>query len=551
MARQLVLILTCILATASLSQATQASDTVTLSVQDEVSGATSLQEFSTGSAADSDAVEPIAGGDRDATILWHRHFEDPIYTSCGIIEDAEMTFAGNWLNPIEQIEAIPLLSDGSALWTSPGTEFYTDAGRQGWLVAAVDINTSDSTAVISGWMPGSSTPVWSHTVHPCRSMTYAGWASRKPIQVADDGSTVAVALVMYTETGEQRGHLFAFDSADGSTLADWEFPAGNVVATALSSNGRFVAMAGWPTLYVYDLTLGTLRWSGPIGSGNDALAISADGEYVSWGWTTLNLRRWNGSSYAYYWSHTPGSGYYLGQCAFSPHDEFAVAWDNGNNMVNEISVELFTLSTMDQLWHYDYQGTPPSTHVDITTSMVFSPDGNRIAVGSWGGSFPEIHVFDRNSPDPIYTLDTPGSIFDIDIVDMTPSGHYVTACGKGVHAGTSGRGGDFYAIAVSENASDLPSGSAHGSLTSVYPNPLGKISTISFALEGPSEISLRVYDLTGRMVRELDRGIRAEGTHELHWRGDDSMGRPLPAGVYFLRLTEGSNTSSRKIVLVD
>ncbi len=516
-----------------LGQGTEALQVLSASVSEEIPSA------------------PVPGGRRDGTILWHRHFVDPIYTSCGISEAAGMAFAGNYLNPPKQVEAVPLAGDGTPDWTHSGSEFYVDASRLGEVLAAVDIDLSDSTAVISAWDPTSATPLWSHEVGPCRSLTYAGWASRKPIQVSDDGSTVAVALVTYTETGQQRGHLYAYEAATGAILADWEFPDGNVVATALSADGNIMAMAGWPTLYVYDLGLGALRWSGPIGSGNDALAVSSDGEYIAWGWTTFNLRRWNGSSYAYHWSHTPGGGTYLGQCAFAPEDQFAVTWDNGNDMVNEVSVELYTLSTLDLLWHYDYQGTPPSTHVDIPSSMVFSPDGSRFAVGSWGGSFPEIHVFDVAEPTPVYTLDTPGSMFDIDIVEAPSGGHYVTACGKGVHAGTGGRGGDFYAIEIPGQGTGVDLDFDTHLCAEVYPHPVRGVSTISFALEEAGDVELSLFDISGRKMRAWKSGERSAGRHQISWSGDDDAGRALPAGVYFLRLREGSRHLGRKIVLID
>ena len=540
----IILIASTLLAHSSLAEgvATESMETA--------QGSASSSSFSTLPDLHSFEKTAIAGG-RDGALLWTRFHEDPIYTSCGISEVADMAFAGLYLNPPKQVEVVPLLGNGTPDWTYSGSEFYVDASHLDDVLAAVDIDLSDSTAVISAWVPGSSTPLWSHEVGPCRSLTYAGWASRKPIQVSDDGSTVAVALVTYNETGEQRGHLYAYEADTGNTLADWEFPTGNVVATALSSDGNIMVMAGWPTLYVYDLALGALRWSGPIGSGNDALAVSSDGDYIGWGWTTFNLRQWNGSSYTSHWSHTPGGGLYLGQVAFAPGDQFAVSWDNGSNMVNEVSVEMYELATLDLIWHYDYQGTPPSTHVDIATSMVFSTDGNRLAVGSWGGSFPEIHVFDANSPAPVYTLDTPGSIFDIDIIDAPGGGHRVAACGKGVHAGTGGRGGHFYAIDIPGGGTAVDLDLSTAAKTDVFPNPMGSGSTISFTLDRNVDASLKVYDLAGRLVHEIAAGEREAGRHQLNWDGHDQCGMRLPAGVYFIKLNDGTRSRATKVILID
>jgi hypothetical protein len=395
-------------------------------------------------------------------ILWHRHFDDAMYSTVGLSSPAGLAFAGTYLNPPKHVEATPLLGDGTEEWTFAGTRLMVDASRDGEVLAAVDHVESDSTATIMEWQPDSSTPLWSYVVYPCRTLVWQGWASRKPIQVSDDGSTIAVTTNMYTPEG-QRGRLNVFEAGNGIPVVEYDLPdpAGNVTATAISSNGEFVAMVAWPNVYVYDCIGQILRWSGPLPSGNDALAISGDGQYLAWGWSTFYLREWTGSSYELLWSHNPGSGYYVGQCALTTDETaLAVSWDNGSTYPNEVTLDLYELPSLDLIWQYDYTGSPGGTdplagspignparqHVDIPSQMCFSPDGERLAVASWGGSFPEIHIFDRAAPEPLFTLDTPGSMFDIDIFTTETGKTYVSACGKNVHAGQGGRGGDLYTI---------------------------------------------------------------------------------------------------------
>jgi WD40 repeat protein len=257
---------------------------------------------------------------------------------------------------------------------------------------------------------------------------------------------------MYTPGG-QKARLYVFEAGNGDPIVEYDLPdpAGNAAATAISAGGEYVAVAAWPNVYVYDVYGQTLRWSGSLPAGNDALAISGDGRYLGWGWTTFYFREWTGSSYDLLWSHSPGSGYYVGQCALTnAGDALAVAWDNGSTYPNEITLDIYDLPSLDLRWSYEYAAPPGAApvpqHVDIPSQMCFSPDGERLAVSSWGGSFPEIHVFDTASPEPLYMLDTPGSMFDIDVITTGAGTTYVTACGKNVHAGQSGRGGDLYAI---------------------------------------------------------------------------------------------------------
>ncbi len=509
-------------------------------------------------------VIPLRGGSREGTILWHRHFDDAIYTSMGISDPAAMASAGTYWMPPIHVETTPLAGDGTAAWTYAGTKLFVDMCRGGEHIAAVDFDDSDSTAVIRAWHAGSSTPLWTYVVHPCRSLTYQGWASRKPIQVSDDGSTIAAAIVMYTDEG-QRGRLFVFDADSGTPTDDYDFPDGNVVATAISSTGDFIAMAGWPTIYVYDRELSALRWSGPIYSGNDALAISGDGTYLAWGWTNFYLRQWNGSTYTSAWTQS-GAGSYVGQCALSTDEStLALSWDNGSSFPNEVVVRLYSLPSLELLWEYDYDGGAPKQprtdgsggrqtreHVDMPSAMIFSPSGEHLAVGSWGGSFPEIHIFGRSAPEPLFTLDTTGSIFDIDVVTAPDGTAYASACGKNVHAGQGGRGGDLYAIEIPAEPTDVAdTDGAHTGfgLRGSVPNPFNPVTRIAYALSHSGQVRLTVHDPAGRLIRSLDIGRREAGQHTIGWDGISDVGAPVASGVYFVRLRSAGRTSTMKLVL--
>ncbi len=500
-------------------------------------------------------LQPVFGGDRDGILLWTRHFDDPIYTSTGIAGISGEVIAGTYLNPPMHTEVSFIGGGGIADWTFGGNQFFVDASRENTVLASLDFGAGDSTATVRCWDAGSGTPLWSYVIHPCRSMVYQGWASRKPIQVSDDGSVIAVAVTMWAGGGAQVGRLTAFSPASGTPIVEWDFPTGNVAACALAGSGNTIAMTGWPNIYVYDIANDALRWSGPAGAGNDALAISGDGGYIAWGWTNFQLREWNGSSYGLAWSHTPGGGLYVGQCALDNEgNTLAVAWDNGNDMVNQIGVDLYDLPSLAPLWHYDYVGTPPSTHVDIPSSIAFTTDGQRLAIGSWGGSFPEIHVFDRSNPMPLFTLDTPGSIFDIDIVSGIEGVSTVTACGKSVHAGTGGRGGDLYAIEIHGEEvglpGEIPVNSAFG-LIGAYPNPFNPLTEVRYRLEAAGAMRLSVHDAAGRLVKVLRGGSATAGEHQTSWDGRDAAGQGVASGVYLLRLSTVGHSDTRKILLIE
>ncbi|HEX7878736.1 MAG TPA: FlgD immunoglobulin-like domain containing protein [Candidatus Eisenbacteria bacterium] len=82
------------------------------------------------------------------------------------------------------------------------------------------------------------------------------------------------------------------------------------------------------------------------------------------------------------------------------------------------------------------------------------------------------------------------------------------------------------------------------------PNPAGPAGTeISFTLADAAEVSLEIFDLSGRRVATLLDGRREQGTVTVHWDGRDDSGRPMAGGVYFSRLAAAGASLTRKIVL--
>ncbi|MCH7528743.1 MAG: T9SS type A sorting domain-containing protein, partial [Candidatus Marinimicrobia bacterium] len=87
-------------------------------------------------------------------------------------------------------------------------------------------------------------------------------------------------------------------------------------------------------------------------------------------------------------------------------------------------------------------------------------------------------------------------------------------------------------------------------LLSNYPNPFNPATTIGFELPAATNITLIVYDLTGREVTRLaDRGYQA-GYHQVVWDGRNASGRLLPSGIYIARLTTPGYSNSIKMLLL-
>jgi hypothetical protein len=82
-----------------------------------------------------------------------------------------------------------------------------------------------------------------------------------------------------------------------------------------------------------------------------------------------------------------------------------------------------------------------------------------------------------------------------------------------------------------------------------YPNPARDETVIKYTLPGACEVELVVYDLSGRRVSTVVREAREAGVHEESYALADDSGRPLPAGVYFYRLSAGTDAATRKMVV--
>ncbi|MCB1151726.1 hypothetical protein KDK88_09255 [bacterium] len=87
-------------------------------------------------------------------------------------------------------------------------------------------------------------------------------------------------------------------------------------------------------------------------------------------------------------------------------------------------------------------------------------------------------------------------------------------------------------------------------LEPVVPNPFNPAAEIRYELDAPAHVRLAVFDARGRRTALLLRGRREAGRHAAVWRGVTDDGAPAPAGVYWVRLEAGGETSTTSAVLV-
>ncbi|NIR71235.1 MAG: T9SS type A sorting domain-containing protein [Phycisphaerae bacterium] len=83
-----------------------------------------------------------------------------------------------------------------------------------------------------------------------------------------------------------------------------------------------------------------------------------------------------------------------------------------------------------------------------------------------------------------------------------------------------------------------------------YPNPFNPSTTISYQLPKAEKVSIIIYDLLGRQVRELVNENQEAGVHSVKWDGKNQAGQTVAAGVYIYKITAGQVRQVRKMVFV-
>lgn len=82
------------------------------------------------------------------------------------------------------------------------------------------------------------------------------------------------------------------------------------------------------------------------------------------------------------------------------------------------------------------------------------------------------------------------------------------------------------------------------------PNPLVRNSVIAFDLPAARFVRMRIFDASGRVAKTLVEGSLPAGRHHRSWEGVDDAGRPVAAGIYFVRFDSETDHASRKIVVL-
>jgi len=90
---------------------------------------------------------------------------------------------------------------------------------------------------------------------------------------------------------------------------------------------------------------------------------------------------------------------------------------------------------------------------------------------------------------------------------------------------------------------------AHFALLPPEPNPAREHVRLRFELPSATPADLQVYDVAGRLVRQLQAGNRP-GNHLALWDGRDGVGRQVPNGLYLVQLRAGARMATTRVLFL-
>jgi len=201
---------------------------------------------------------------------------------------------------------------------------------------------------------------------------------------------------------------------------------------------------------------------------------------------------------------------------------------------------------------------------------------NCVAVGSvgsiWGGAVQKTNSWMNPPFTPVMeadfvSIDTTGargprkpdgSLPDITFLHLAPGSQLIDA-GTDVGIPYNGTAPDLGAFETGV-AKSGPSTITGFRLFQNYPNPFSArggsafggnpTTTISYLIPRDGNVIIRIYDVRGRIVRELLNEQQGAGQHIVFWDGRDERLDPAASGVYFVRVAFKDATQTARIVLL-
>jgi hypothetical protein len=148
---------------------------------------------------------------------------------------------------------------------------------------------------------------------------------------------------------------------------------------------------------------------------------------------------------------------------------------------------------------------------------------------------------------PVPSADTRALLFQgtATAQSVANSSDYALTSGDAVFTNNAG---NSFTVQPVVSATGVPV--AGDNLEQNSPNPFNPSTEIAFTVSRGTHATIRVYDVTGRMVASIADESYTAGRHRVVWDGRNIAGNRVGSGVYFYRLTMTGFAETRKMVLL-
>jgi hypothetical protein len=364
-----------------------------------------------------------------------------------------------------------------------------------------------------------------------------------------DGRPEIVVAVNISQDGS--GQVIALND-NGTVCSGWPFPTGTIVQSSqvtsspaigdLDKNGTqeivFAADRSGGAVYVLNGN-GTLRSGWPRGadcqSGQGRSGSPVIGDINNDTFPDIVFPASNGELQVWDRNGNPLSGFpvvFATGLTEATQSSPALADIDGDNLL-----EIVFGDETGKVHAYNHDGTlvagfPIQTTGEIrSTPIVWDIDQDglcEVAVTGWDGT---VYVWDLAGPFNQAKAPWPFFRHDVRNTGWVPS--------------------SVLAIGVADQGPQA-SVPARARVYPARPNPFNPATKLTFDVpgQGARPVTVGVYDVSGRLVRELLNGAVDPGQYTLPWDGRGANRQVLAAGVYFFRVTIGNQVLNEKVTLV-
>ncbi len=160
--------------------------------------------------------------------------------------------------------------------------------------------------------------------------------------------------------------------------------------------------------------------------------------------------------------------------------------------------------------------------------------------------FDYFSVYRSDNPDALGSL--VGNTTGIDFVEENvPNGDWYYQISA---TDFNGNEGDYTVASIVVGIGDDNNLPNEFSLEQNYPNPFNPSTSIEFALPQTVDVSLKIYNIRGQLVKTLVDGSKSAGRYSLTWDGTDNFGSRVASGTYIYSIKAGEFVNNKKMVLL-